>query len=498
MKKYISIITVIFATVVFAGCKKGYLDQEVNPNAPSVSTPSLTLSAALANSAAIVNGGDYAMYGIWGGYWTTSGSYVPSTSLNEFQFTNSSFDGTTSGPWYDLYSNLTNYNTLKKISTGSSNANFLAIATIMTAYDFEQLVDNYNDVPYSQAFQPSTILFPAYDKGEDIYNDLGKQLDAAIALIAANPKASNPGSADVVFGGNMTGWVKFANTLKLRLAVRVYQKFSSDPLVTDLASTSADGYLDGTIDAEANPGYSNTLSGSGAFQASPFWAAYGPTNTGNPSFGNVYYKCNEYAAQMYGNNNDPRDSAMYTTVNGVVIGNVFGNTTTTLSGANTSSIGPGLLKSATMNAVLLSGAESLFLQAEAVNAGILNTGAAASDLYNAGITASFVAVNLTAAQATAYYSQTFNNVNWASSSNKELAIITQKWLALNGYGNLEAYNEYRRTGYPVLPQSIDPSAISKTLPTRIFYPLSELQSNSTNLAKEGTINAFTSKIFWAK
>ena len=58
--------------------------------------------------------------------------------------------------------------------------------------------------------------------------------------------------------------------------------------------------------------------------------------------------------------------------------------------------------------------------------------------------------------------------------------------------------EYLRTGYPVLPNpvSIDPAAVSPTIPVRLYYPLSEINSNPTQLAKEGTIDIFTSKVFW--
>jgi len=455
MKKYISIIAVLFAAGI-SGCKKDYLDLEVNPNSPSVSTPSLTLSAALVTSASIVQA-DYPFYGVWDGYWTTSGSYVPSQTINEFQFTNTDFNG------------------------------------------------SWNDLPYSQAFQPSTILFPAYDDAETIYHSLGKSLDAAIALIVANPNATSPGSADVVFAGNMTNWVLFANSIKLRLAIHVYTKLgASDPLVTDLSSTAKYGYLNQSAEADLNPGYSNTLAGSGVYQANPFWAAYGTDVNGNLTFGNVYYKANEYAIKVLQSFNDPRDSSYYTTLSpGVVVGNVFGDTKTTLSGANTSNIGTGLLISPSQNAILFSSAESLFLQAEALNDGLAISGASttpatAQIAFQDGIAGSFADVGLTSAAAATYYGQPLANVNWTASPNKELAIITQKWISLNGLFNLEAYNEYRRTGYPALPESIDPSAISATLPTRIFYPLSELASNSTQLAKVGTINPFTSKIFWAK
>jgi hypothetical protein len=156
MKKYI-LMTVVFLAAGITGCKKNYLSQEVNPNQPSVTTPQLSLTGAEVSTAAIIST-NYNEYGVWAGYWTTSGNYVPNQGINEYQFTNSTFDTQTSGPWINLYSNLTNYNTLQTVSSASpSFAYFQAIAMIMKAYDFEQLVDNYNDVPYSQAFKPATM-----------------------------------------------------------------------------------------------------------------------------------------------------------------------------------------------------------------------------------------------------------------------------------------------------------------------------------------------------
>ena len=80
MKKYILIIAAFF-TAGISGCKKDYLSLETNPNTPSITTPALTLAAALNNSAAIIIG-DYPQYGVWAGYWTTSGNYVPNQSVN--------------------------------------------------------------------------------------------------------------------------------------------------------------------------------------------------------------------------------------------------------------------------------------------------------------------------------------------------------------------------------------------------------------------------------
>ena len=501
MKKYISVIAVIFTVGIIAGCKKDYLSLENNPNQPSVTTPDLLLPASEVGAAYVYQVA-YPHYGVWGGYWTTSGNYVPNATINEYQITTGSFtmpDG--NDIWTYLYLNAGNLNTLQGLSSGSTaTANYQAIAMILKVFDFQQLVDNYNDVPYTQAFDTKNLT-PVYDKGADIYHDLGKELDAAIKLISDNPNAKAP-SSDAIFGGDMTQWQKFANTLKLRLAIRVYTKTPSDPLVADLASTASIGYL--SDDAAVNPGYTAVNSGAGVSQQDPFYGYYGFDVTGNATFPNNYYRANDYAVKFYQKNNDPRVATFYApNASGDIAGNVFGDIAHNLQNPAISAIGPGLLQGDTQNAVLLSAFESDFLQAEALQSGLLkpSTGTAfatAQAAYEAAITASFVENGLTEAQAATYYGQALNNVGWAASTNKLTAILTQKWAALNGWFNLEAYNEYRRTGIPALPSSIDPTAIGTTLPTRVLYPTSELTTNTGNLGKEGTISPLTSKIFWAK
>ena len=125
MKKYIStsIIAAVLLTTSITGCKKDYLSQEVNPNNPSVSTPQLTLAAAEVGAANIIST-NYNEYGVWSGYWTTSGNYVPNQGINQYQFTNQTFDTQTTGPCINLYSNLSNANTLQNISAGSAEAYF--------------------------------------------------------------------------------------------------------------------------------------------------------------------------------------------------------------------------------------------------------------------------------------------------------------------------------------------------------------------------------------
>jgi len=161
-----------------------------------------------------------------------------------------------------------------------------------------------------------------------------------------------------------------------------------------------------------------------------------------------------------------------------------------------------------MNANIMSAAEALFLQAEAVQAGYItvpNAPATPQILYNMGIAASFAddlvpnaagAAATYAAQSQIAYPTGAPGILTAA---QQKAIIVQKWAALNLYGAFEAFNELRRTGYPDdIPLSITTGANAPNQVTRIPYPNTEYSTNSTNVVAQGTISVFTSKIFWAK
>src|ERR1700753_304543 len=113
-----------------------------------------------------------------------------------------------SGDWSAWYANLTNWNILENTAKASPTlVYYQAIAKIMKAYGFTHLVDQYNDVPYTQAFGGTKLLQPAYDKGSAIYTDLFKQIDAAINMINSAPSSAiAPTSDDVMFGGDMANW----------------------------------------------------------------------------------------------------------------------------------------------------------------------------------------------------------------------------------------------------------------------------------------------------
>jgi hypothetical protein len=525
MKKLTLIITILTA-VGITSCKKGFLDETINPNAPSSNTLSLALASNEKGAADIVNGWNsytygstgyqwlYSKYAVWGGYWVENpNGYVSDESLTQYNFT----DGTAGFAWTDLYDNLSNVNLMQIAAIQQGNPDYEAIALVLKAYGFEQLVDNYNNVPYSQAFQGGAgNLTPVYDSGASIYADLIKQMDNAINLIntnaAAKVPAIGPSTDDIIFGGNMTNWKKFANTMKLRLIMRQSNTSGFAALKTELNSTVGEGYLDGTTQALANPGY--TLSDAYGGQESPFYLMYGiKPNSSTTLYGNTYYLANAFCVNLMQNLGDTARVKLFyaTTVDTAnyarnVIGAVLGSTNPPPA---ISKIGPGLLGAtntlgATKSAVLFSGAESLFLQAEAVNDGML-TGSALA-LYEAGIKASFESLGLQDGDAVAYYTQPGLGIDAATEQN----IITQKYISLNGYGVFEAYNEYRRTGFPAIPRSLNPGALGAStggasgigqLPSIVFYPQVEYSTNPVNVGKQPAATVsyeFNNKIFWAK
>ena len=122
----------------------------------------------------------------------------------------------TDGLWTNMYNVLIDLKTIENNTSATNDKLYLGISQLLQVYTFSVLTDIFGDIPYSDALQLSSILTPAYDKQEDIYNDLLVQVDNGIANVTTNA-GSNPGTADVIYGGSATKWAAFGNSLKLRL-----------------------------------------------------------------------------------------------------------------------------------------------------------------------------------------------------------------------------------------------------------------------------------------
>ncbi|MFI5185284.1 MAG: SusD/RagB family nutrient-binding outer membrane lipoprotein [Chitinophagales bacterium] len=514
---------ILIVTITIISCSKNYLSNlQNNPNAPTTNgvTPQLILPATITGITDITNSLAYSSLAVWEGYWNGQPGTSLLTNIFDYVMTNT-------GPqlWNNYYGILTNFNALVQASQTAANSNYRDIANILECICFKNLVDLYNDIPYSQALKASQNFYPVYDPGSDIYDSLTAKLDIAIADIHANLNNAAiilPTNDDVMFGGDMKEWLRFANTIKLRLLVNESNVSTKQSYIaTEINNTFSYGYLN--TDALVNPGYNPSQPGN-------IWAAFGVGPSGNLNAGVGEFGANQAAIDFYVSTQDSRLSYFYTPRNikptspafylpilppdfTDFAGNYCGSQSTITGGS--SDIGPGILKGPAQSAVMMTAAESYFIQAEATVRGWLPGGnASAQLLYQDGIVSSYeylgVGGNTAAADsyAAAYYSQNLPFVAFplgASSDSLVHTILTQKWAALNSINVVEPYNDWRRTfnssmnsGYPIVPVSNSPTNTQTHMPFRYYYPLEELTSNNAAWSAGGgsLVDPFASKIFW--
>lgn len=559
-------VGLLFAT----SCKKEFFDINKSPNAPTETSisPKVLLPRALhAVGVRTGNGYDYAAQ--WMNYWAHSGSYGQSIEIESYAIT-ANFQSAQFANWYDF---LYDVDTMEKQAKAAAEPFYEAAAKVLKAIAFMNLVDQYNNVPYSKAFQGVANLTPAYDKGEDIYNDLFVQLEAAAQLFKTAPKAMDPDgdaqAADIMFGamgynhgtGEALLWRKLINTQRLKLLVHMSQLPTTAAKATAVvAQITADGagYLGAGETAAVNPGYT-AVNG----KQNPYWDTYKVSALGATD---QYNRANTYILRKYAgpdgrlgaNNNTtplgittaasegadddyrymfvyskattPRTEAQYGFTNppappvtvpatpvpwlynyiGAQFGEVVPNADVYKQQNQSDVAGPGLAKSVSQSQQVLTGIESLFLQAEAAARGYI-TGDAAT-LLTAAINESFVflGVNKTSTgaaitpsdAATNYITKRgiIANLNAAAGADaKAKVIVFEKYLSLNGLDFLEAYTDYRRLGVPTdLPLSLNPGRVTNVIPVRLQYPQAEFNYNKENVNAQGVIDPQTSTVFWDK
>lgn len=527
------------------GCED-FIDINDNPNQATSVTPDALLASALATTAANYTGNNpsYNSYASFAaGYWGKSGTVSGFAEEQSYNYTSNYYQGLFTA----TYDNLNDYNIIQQ---GAANGytNHAAIARIMKVYNFQLLVDQYGNIPYSAALQGKENLAPAYDKDADIYRDFVVQLKGAVADIDAAAAEGRPvGAEDVVFGGNMTRWKQFANSLLLRVLLRESQ--TNDAAINAMVRTemaALQGAKDGFIDRDVvvQPGYTPS-----ANQQNPFFNRYGfaPGLTTRPTSEYSFIVPTNYIIAQYQDNNDPRITQLYR----VGQRNVAGTETATpgyvgtdlgesqppqFNPAKGATVGSRLLnpdpvsrpnggtflRGANAPTVLMLLAEQLFSQAEAETRNLFTGGdaAARSDFEN-GIKASFlftyrlapfVPIPLSAAPASTatapstvlgvvpfetYIASNVNNplVNYtlapaSSDLGNQAVIIYQKYLAANTVASTEAWANFRRTGQPKFKISVRSGA---RLPARLFYPQTEVNTNAANVPQG--IDQYT-KIFW--
>lgn len=485
MKKNIITLAFLFALLLSApGCKK-FLDVNKDPNNAVDVTVDVLLPSAQAGLTFALGNTLTIDGGIWGQYWTQNPSSSQYKTLDQY----SPSEGDFGNVWYNIQADaLENLQKVIDKGNATNKKQYVAIAMLLKAYAGQLSTDLWGDVPFSQATQgdaTTPILYPKFDTQSDIYTSLVKLIDDATKLIDVNDP-NPPGGDDLIYGGDMGKWQRFGNTLKLRIGLRLAKK--------DAARAAAI--------VQSLQGASFIQSGESALQN--FNSTGGQTN---PLYGamagSVLNKvanlvASSTAVSFFSGNSDPRLTAFYDNVGSAVVGipqGSFNNPPTTnvslpsaVTGAN-----PTDANSAFAPVKLMTDYEGDFLQAEAIARGWL-TGSTASNMYNQGIIDNFTAYQV--AGDSAYFQQPAVAYPTGKPLETQVqAIITQKWAAMCGNQTIEAWTEWRRTGYPSFFVFSKASIIGAGRWPGIFlYPSSELTRNP-NAPK---INHLVyDKVWWA-
>lgn len=491
------LLAVLSAGILFSGCKKDFLDINANPNQPTDEniTADLIFPAAAEGAGATIVGARATGAGAktslqfaqnWVGYMSSNGDFArdnTETSYNlDFTFGNTLFL-TRYGVLFDLHQ-------VETKALAGKDSVLAGASIILSAKLFQELVDLFGNIPYSQAFKPDEFPRPEYDNAEDIYADLQKRLDTAVTYMQKSPKLKFS-STDIVNHGDQAKWIKLANTLKLRLLIRQSNKLTAIPAAEITKIEANGGVLGAGENVSVNPGYTNELN-----KQSPFYANYGYTATGTKATTGT--GANEYIVNILSSTSDSRIGRFFQPVNGAFVGNPYGLQAGDLfQGAATSYFGPGIVASPSQDQWIMPSFESLFFKAEAQARGWM-TGDAQATLQDA-ITQSFIFLGLDASDAATYISNNADITTVAGTVAEKVKIIAyQKYIANTGIDPQESYADIRRLDFldDKTYLSQNEGRISSTLPVRLLYPQSEYTSNADNVLKQGTINIFTSKLFW--
>ncbi|MDP4970573.1 MAG: SusD/RagB family nutrient-binding outer membrane lipoprotein, partial [Flavobacteriaceae bacterium] len=195
--------------VGMVSCELNDLDINTDPNSASQASLNLLLTNAQFEGLNTFAGGLNN---------STMGFQAINTSSDDFNFTNSSWNGT----WNYLYSGpLKDLEEMINAADPELNPRYLGIAQLMKAYYFTTMVDLWGDLPYTDAFKGNDPngqnTEPVYDKGADIYADAFRLIDEAIVNLGKTQAASVKG--DIIYGGSNTKWIKMAKSLKLKLLI---------------------------------------------------------------------------------------------------------------------------------------------------------------------------------------------------------------------------------------------------------------------------------------
>ena len=398
------------------------------------------------------------------------------------------------------------YTNYKQLHQVTDDPVILAVGDIVKVAAMHRVTDTYGPIPYTKIGQDGSISVP-YDSQEDVYKAMFNELDAAVDVLIPNRTNNFSSSADAIYGGKVDNWIKLANSLKLRLAMRI--SYANPELSRSMAESAVKNEVGVITSNDENARFS-----SWGTDGNPIKVAveYNKVNTHEDgtscgtSAGDSHVAA-DIICYMNGYN-DPGRASYFT--KGEWDGYDYVGMRRGIIIPAQGTIGhkfSGFTLKVTDPVCWINAAEVAFLEAEAVAVFGYDMGGTAKDFYEKGIELSFEQWG--AGSAAAYladntsvpgtytdpsgsntYTETLSNITiaWdeeATTAQKQERIITQKWIANWLLGN-EAWADWRRTGYPTLIPVSDNGNKSNGIvdsrrgARRMAYPTNEAVSNAEN------------------
>lgn len=485
LNKNIYKVSFLAIALSLGGCKD-FLDINDTPNNPLEVPASTLLPTGLAGTA-FANSNELNRFASTIMSVTTGASGSPADYdryiINGDDFANS---------WSsELYTGaLVNYKKLIEVSEANNGPAYAGIGKIMTALSFAMTTDIWGDIPYSEALEGDLgITTPKIDSQKDIYlGNSGANIKGLFDLtkegLADLDKVSalKPGSDDIVFKGDIEKWKRAGNSLLLKLAMQIS---SVEPA---RAKTEIDAVISKNQYINSNSQNLAINFGGQTGSQAPIW-----TLTYNSLFQNELLISTRFVNLLNGTK-DPRLPLFVTKPTGsyVTVDNGFGGIFPPFDDRSkyndyaTGKDGEGPTR-------LVTYAQTCFNLAEAV----VRLGATgnAQALYEAGIKASMTDAGVSTDDITKFFTDNVSTITLSGNNEHKIEqIITQKYIAQFANG-LEQWNDWRRTGYPILAPHQNAGGIDGTRPVRAVYLSSEVQRNP-NFPQGTAIPQSNVKVWW--
>ncbi|HFK5552132.1 TPA: SusD/RagB family nutrient-binding outer membrane lipoprotein [Elizabethkingia anophelis] len=452
--KYFVLVAVILSLLVVQSCSQE-LDINRDPNNPTDVPINTLLTSSQVNTGYIIGGDATRMPASIVQYY--SGHRGQPLDYSRYNITSSSADGL----WRNAYDALMDLKEIQNKGTESGDRIYVGISQILQAYVFSVITDLFGDIPFSMALLGAENITPTYDRQETIYPVLIRTIEDGIVNVGSLT-GNRPGTDDVIYNGNTDSWIRFANSLKLRLLNHLSKRepgAASAFLVTNPAlievSTANAAVRFGTAASNANPIYQfDVLSGR---------------------------KDNAIASTIVDKMrllNDPRIDVYFTRVvnNGAGFqGQYRGNTPgedTDDSGENLFSRVGSAYASTDSPVVLMSAAEVNFIKSEIYFRA--NDMARSKASFDIAIAQDFSALGLSD-RLPAYIAD--SRVAYNNSLER---IMEQKWITMF-QGAYESWVDWRRTGFPVFTIMPSFNMTGNIIPRRLSYPQIEINVNTSSL-----------------